>query len=48
MTKEQILDVIKLLSALEGWSLSTSQRLPDFLTEDLIRSIRVLSAEVLK
>ena len=48
MTKEQILDVIKLLSALEGWSFADKHRLPDYLLEDLDRTIEVLSAEVLK
>ena len=48
MTKEQILDTIKLLSALEAWSFANNHRLPDYLLEDLDKTIEVLSAEVLK
>lgn len=48
MTKEQILDTIKLLSALEAWSFANQHRLPDYLLEDLDKTIEALSAEVLK
>ena len=48
MTKEQILDTIKLLSALEAWGFSNKMTLPDYLLEDLDKAIEVLSAEVLK
>ena len=48
MTKEQILDTIKLLSALEAWGFSNQHRLPDYLLEDLDKTVEVLSAEVLK
>ena len=48
MTKEQILDTIKLLSALEAWSFAEKHRLPDYLLEELDKTIEVLSAEVLK
>ena len=48
MTKEQILDTLRLLSALEAWSFANSHRLPDYLLEDLGKAVEVLSAEVLK
>ena len=48
MTKEQILQTIKLLSALEAWSFAEKRTLPDYLLEDLDRVVQVLSAEVLK
>lgn len=48
MTKEQILDVIKLLSALEGWSFAEKHRLPDYLLEDLDKTVEMLSKELLK
>ena len=48
MTKEQILDVIKLLSALEGWSFAEEHRLPDYLLEDLDKTVEMLSKELLK
>jgi hypothetical protein len=47
MTKEQILDTIKLLSALEAWSFAEKHRLPDYLLENLDKVVEVLSAEVL-
>jgi hypothetical protein len=47
MTKKQILDTIKLLSALEAWSFAEKHRLPDYLLENLDEIVEVLSAEVL-
>lgn len=48
MTKQQILDIIKLLSALEGWSFAEKHCLPDYLLEDLDNMVELLSSEVLK
>jgi len=48
VTKEQILNVIKLLSALEAWSFAEKHRLPDYLLEDLDNAVKFLSDEVLK
>ena len=48
MNKEQMLEVIKLLSALESWGFSNGQKLPDYLHDRLIDSVDVLSVEVLK
>ena len=48
MTKQQHLDVIKLLSALESWSFSNKERLPDYLYEQITVSIDLLTVEVLK
>jgi len=48
MTKSEILDTIKLLSALEAWSFANNHSLPKYLLEDLDKTIEVLSAEVLK
>lgn len=48
MTKEQILGVIKLLSALEAWSFANQHRLPDYLLEDLDKVVQGLSLEILK
>ena len=42
MTKEEALKLIKLLSALESWAMSQSARLPDYVHEDLTRSMEVL------
>ena len=48
MTKEEALQAIKLMSALESWSFSTNTPLPDYLHDDLHKSLRVLEAIVLK
>ena len=48
MTKEQILEVIKLLSALESWGFAEKHSLPDYLYEKITDSMEVLEAEVLK
>ena len=48
MTKEFALDLIKLLSAMESWSFSTKESLPDFLLENLNDAVAKLSEEVLK
>jgi hypothetical protein len=48
MTKQEALQAIKLLSALESWAMSQSARLPDYVHEDLCRSMEVLERIVLK
>jgi hypothetical protein len=48
MTKEEALAAIKLLSALESWAMIQETRLPDYLHEDLARSMEVLEQIVLK
>jgi hypothetical protein len=47
MTKEEALAAIKLLSAMESWSFSLKQTIPDYLHEDLHRSMEVLDRIVL-
>ena len=48
MTKQDYLDIIKLLSAVESWSFSARGKFPDYLGEQIIDSIEKLSKEVLK
>jgi len=48
MTKEEALATIKLLSALESWSFSLKSTIPDYLHEDLQRSIEVLERIILE
>ena len=48
MTKQDYLDIIKLLSAVESWSFSTGGKFPDYLGEQISDSIEKLSKEVLK
>ena len=47
MTKEEALQAIKLLSAMESWAFSLRERMPDYLHEDLCRSMAVLENIVL-
>jgi hypothetical protein len=48
MTKEEALQAIKLLSALESWAMSQAARLPDYLHEDLCKSMEMLERIVLE
>lgn len=48
MNKEEALQSIKLLSALESWAFSQSARLPDYLVDDIQRSMNVLERIVLE
>lgn len=48
MNKEQCLEILKLLSSIEGWCFSTKERLPDHLLERLNEVVELLSKEVLK
>ena len=48
MTKEQLIELIKLLSALESWSFSAGQRMPDYLFEKIDKAMGELTQEVLK
>lgn len=48
MTKEEALKLIKLLSAMESWALSTKTLLPDYLHEDLTLAVERLERIVLK
>ena len=48
MTKEEALAAIKLLSAMESWAFSQSNRLPDYLVDDIQRSMEVLARVVLE
>ena len=48
MTKEQAIELLMLLSALESWSFSAGHRLPDYLYDRLGSSIDVLLREALK
>ena len=48
MTKEEALQAIKLLSALESWAFSTKNMLPDYLHDDLCVNIKLLEKIVLE
>jgi hypothetical protein len=48
MTKEEALQTIKLLTALESWAFSTKNILPDYLHDDLCETQKVLEKIVLE
>lgn len=48
MTKEQYLQIIKLLSAVESWSYADKHRMPDYLYERIDEAMTLLEQEVLK
>ena len=48
MTRQNRLDILLLLSALESWGYAEKHYLPDLLAERLWESIKLLSDEVLK
>jgi len=48
MTKEEALQAIKLLSALESWVFSLKERMPDYLSDNLHESMEVLERIVLE
>jgi hypothetical protein len=48
MTREEALEVMKLLAALESWSFSLKERTPDYLRDDLTRSMEVLERIILE
>lgn len=47
ITKQQTLDTLMLLSALESWSYSTNTHLPDYLFEKLGECVNVLRNELI-
>lgn len=48
MTKDQLLDLLMLLSAVESWSFADKHRMPDYLYEKIDGAIDTLRKEVLK
>ena len=48
MSKEQLLETIKLLSALESWAFSCGKQIPDYLLERLDKAMDELGKEILK
>ena len=48
MTKVEALRIIKLLSAMESWAFSQTNRIPDYLVEDVANAMKVLERIVLE
>ena len=47
MTKEQALEIIKLLSAVESWSFAEKHRMPNYLYEKIDVAQEILAKEIL-
>ena len=47
MDKKDLLALMRLLSALESWSFSAGQRLPDYLLEEVSRMTGLLEDDIL-
>jgi len=48
MTREQFLEILMLLSALESWSFSVGKPLPDYLQDRMTEAVEILRKEALK
>ena len=49
MTKQEALQILKLLSALESWSFAKDRgTIPDYLLEDLTNAVDMLTKEILE
>ena len=48
MPKQQTLEILMLLSALESWSFSVGKMFPDYLHENLSRIVSELSEQLLE
>ena len=47
MTKQELLAMMRLLSALESWAFANNKSMPDYLHEQLGNSLEVLEREIL-
>jgi hypothetical protein len=48
MTKQELLRLIRLLSALESIGIFRDTRMPDYLLEELAEMVEILEREILK
>lgn len=48
MNKDELLELVKLLSAIEGWGFTEQKRLPDYLLERLNECVEKLCEEIKK
>lgn len=48
MTKDQYLNLLMLLSALESWAMSSKEHLPDYLYDRISDSVEALRKEILQ
>ena len=48
MTRKEMLDALRLLSALESWAMSHGKPLPDYLSEQIISTAETLERYILE
>ena len=48
MNKQQMLDLLMLLSAIESWSFADKHNMPDYLYERIAESVELLRKEILR
>lgn len=48
MSIAELLQLMRLLSALESWSFANGQRLPDYLLEAIENAVEMIEREILK
>lgn len=48
MNKPELLELMRLLSALESWGFASGQRLPDYLLDRIEAAVEKLEREILK
>jgi hypothetical protein len=48
MTRQEILELLMLLSAMESWMLASKSTMPDYLHDKLCNAIELLSKEIFK
>jgi hypothetical protein len=48
MNREQMLDLLMLISALESWAMAQTARLPDYLLEDIGKAVGQLRAQLIE
>ena len=48
MSKQELLDLLKLLSAVESWSFANNNKMPDYLLDRVDGAMSILEREILK
>ena len=48
MTTQELLQLMRLLAALESWAFAQGQMLPDYLHDDLCKAVTMIEREILK
>lgn len=48
MTTQELLQLMRLLAALESWAFAQGKMLPDYLHDDLSNSVNMIEREILK